>query len=358
LRICLPTLLARLKSNEPLAYCRLVETRGSTPQKAGAVMLVHPDGTQTGTLGGGCVEAEVKRRALSVIVTGNAIISQFDLDHDYGWDDGLICGGRMQIWIAPLGEQTDLEYFEGLQSFLEVGRGGTEVVAFSDRAALPQASSLLFDKAARHVGTLAAEPPTGDQIDQIGRGLRPVHDRPRAYSDQGLAYLPIVSRSRLLIVGGGHVGKAVAELAYQLDFEVWIYDDRKEYVSSDRFPDATQRLSGAIEQTLPGLPVDEDCYCLIVTRGHNHDQSALLHLVNRGAPYVGLIGSRRKIKLIFENLLDMGIEAESLSQVFAPIGIDIGSQTVAEIAVSVAAELVSHRNRHGEVPGRPNRVNP
>jgi xanthine dehydrogenase accessory factor len=107
---------------------------------------------------------------------------------------------------------------------------------------------------------------------------------------------------------------------------------------------------------LPSLEITPNTYCLIVTRGHNHDEEALLHLVNRGARYVGLIGSRRKIKMIFDDLLAEGISAESLSKVHAPLGIDIGSQTVPEIAVSICAELVAHRNLDGQVPGRAKRI--
>jgi xanthine dehydrogenase accessory factor len=105
---------------------------------------------------------------------------------------------------------------------------------------------------------------------------------------------------------------------------------------------------------LPDLEITSDTYCLIVTRGHSHDQEALFHLVNRGARYVGLIGSQRKIKMIFENLAAEGVSRESLDKVYAPLGIDIGSQTVPEIAVSICAELVAHRNL-GQVPGRKNR---
>jgi xanthine dehydrogenase accessory factor len=104
------------------------------------------------------------------------------------------------------------------------------------------------------------------------------------------------------------------------------------------------------------LVITPDTYCLIVTRGHNHDEEALFHLVDRGARYVGLIGSRRKIKMIFTDLLAEGISSEALARVYAPLGIDIGSQTVPEIAVSICAELVSHRNRDGVVPGRPDPV--
>ena len=132
-------------------------------------------------------------------------------------------------------------------------------------------------------------------------------------------------------------------------------DDRPEFVTEERFPRAERRIGGPVERVLPELEITSDTYCLIVTRGHNHDQEALFHLADRGARYVGLIGSRRKIKLIFENLSAEGIPSEALAKVYAPLGIDIGSQTVPEIAVSICAELVAHRNL-GRVPGRPKAV--
>ena len=167
----------------------------------------------------------------------------------------------------------------------------------------------------------------------------------------GIAFLPVLPRCRLLIVGGGHVGKAVAELAAELEFDIWVVDDRAEFTSPERFPRAERRISGPIERVLPDLEITPDTYCLIVTRGHNHDEEALLHLADRGARYVGLIGSRRKIKLIFDDLLAEGVSREALAKVHAPLGIDIGSQTVPEIAVSICAELVAHRNlRRGSRP--------
>ena len=145
-------------------------------------------------------------------------------------------------------------------------------------------------------------------------------------------------------MGGGHVGQAVAQLSAQLDFDVWVVDDRTEYVTEARFPTAERRIAGTIGDVLPGLEITPNTYCLIVTRGHNHDEEALYHLVDRGARYVGMIGSKRKIKLIFDDLAAEGIRADLLARVHAPVGLDIGSQTVMEIAVSIAAELVAHRN--------------
>src|SRR5438105_13796866 len=107
MRDLLSSLTAALEAGRDCVYCSLVETRGSTPQKAGAAMLVFADGSQAGTLGGGCVEAEVKRQALSALAAGAESIKSFQLDDDYGWDDGLICGGRMQVLIDPLTESRE-----------------------------------------------------------------------------------------------------------------------------------------------------------------------------------------------------------------------------------------------------------
>ncbi len=350
----LKELAATLAQGRPVAYCRLVETRGSTPQKAGAVMLVYPDGSQAGTLGGGCVEAEVKRRALIAFQRGVANLEVFQLDHDYGWDDGLICGGRMTVLIQPLGDRPELtDYYRQLAKIEPVG-GGTEVIVVDPEASgLPVATSLLFDAQQRPV---AATVDSSFDTQAIVRSLRSLSERPRSYIVDGLACLPILARCHLLLVGGGHISKAIAHWADDLEFDVWVVDDRPEFVTAERFPDARERWSGPLDDVLPGLPLTPDSYCLILTRGHAHDERALYHLIQRDVAYLGMIGSRRKIRMIFEDLIEEGIEADALARVYAPLGIDIGSQTVPEIAVSICAELVAHRNLGGNVPGRPRSI--
>jgi xanthine dehydrogenase accessory factor len=355
----LQQLLEAFRAGRPVVYCRLVETRGSTPQKAGAAMLVFPDGSQAGTLGGGCVEAEVKRRALAGLEQGRAEVAAFQLDNDYGWDDGLICGGRMQILIQPMpstgqtgGAQS---YFRRYFELLSQGSGCLEAIVFDGaKSGLPAPACYLFDRdrrlvaAALESAATATDVPAGiiDQLPDLGA-------RPRPMATQGVAYLPVLPRCRLLIVGGGHIGRAVGNMAPDLDFDVWVVDDRAEYVSQDRFPQAARLIQGEIGPTLRNLEITPDTYALIVTRGHNHDEEALFHLAERGARYVGLIGSRRKIKLIFDDLEAQGVSSQALSKVYAPLGIDIGSQTVPEIAISILAELIAHRNLAGAVPGRP-----
>jgi xanthine dehydrogenase accessory factor len=322
-------------------------------------MLVFPDGSQAGTLGGGCVEAEVKRRALGLLAEGRAEICKFQLDSDYGWDDGLICGGRMQVLVQPVVSPEIVRYYQRLVELVQDGQGITEAVVFDAEASgLAAPASWLFNSTGGVCGSAGASPSQAlsSQLPAVViDALKPIAARPRPYVAKGIAYLPVLPRCRLVIVGGGHVGKAVADLAADLEFDVWIVDDRAEFVSSERFPRAQRRIAGPIDRVLPDLEITANTYCLIVTRGHNHDQEALFHLANRGARYVGLIGSRRKIKLIFDNLQAAGVAPELLAQVHAPLGIDIGSQTVPEIAVSICAELVAHRNL-GQVPGRPPRV--
>lgn len=344
----LQELLHVLRSGRPVAYAALVETRGSTPQKAGAAMLVFPDGSQTGTLGGGCVEAEVKRRALRIIDEGAVEILTFQLDSDYGWDDGLICGGRMKMLVDPLRPGDDFTYFDRLEEVLSAGKGCTEAVVLDgekcggragDRFLLDESGHVL---AARAAGAV----PAG-----LADHLRPMIKRPRPYVESGVAYLPHLERCRLVIVGAGHVGQKVAELAAAVDFDVWVVDDREQYCNPERFPAARRLIIGEIDAALCGLEIDANTYCIIVTRGHHHDEEALYHLAESSARYVGLIGSKRKIKLIFEDLLREGISAEALARVYAPLGIDIGSQSVPEIAVSIVAELIAHRNLGG-IPER------
>lgn len=348
MRELLAQLIATLEAGLGCAYCQVVTTRGSTPQKAGAAMLVFADGAQAGTLGGGCVEAEVKRQVLGDFHgTGGPTVSHFLLDDDYGWDDGLICGGRMSILTHPLrpgaaGAADALAYFRTLLSLVEAGDGFTEAVLIGEPWRQSIGDRCLFTAGGDRAACLAAQTswePLAEHLDVLA-----VRPRPSVRGD--VAYLPTLPRITLLLVGGGHVSQAVARLAAEVDFAVWVLDDRERYAGRDRFPTAERLLVGDIGRTLRDLAprLGRHTYALILTRGHNHDEEALYHLAGTECGYVGMIGSKRKVRLIFDDLIAKGISAEALARVHAPVGIDIGSQTVPEIAVSIVAEVIACRN--------------
>ncbi|MBY0587955.1 XdhC family protein [bacterium] len=342
MRELLDTLCQRVASGREVIHCEVVETRGSTPQKPGSVMLVFADGSQAGTLGGGCTEAEVRRQALLLFGTTSPKLFTFTLDDNYGWDDGLICGGRMTFLAQPVQEGPVLSYFRTLSELVTSGAGGTEVIVIDDaKAGMPGGSRILFDANRRLLTSIG----TKEISSSIEGEVAEVSSRPRPHTAMGLSYVPILPRCRLLIVGAGHVGQAVAELASRVDFDVWVLDDRGMYASQERFPMASRIWVDDIGQALRSFMPDGNTYVLIMTRGHSKDEEALLHLAGKPARYIGLIGSRRKIKLIFEDLEKEGISPQSLDRVYAPLGFDIGSQTVPEIALSIVSFLVGHRNR-------------
>jgi xanthine dehydrogenase accessory factor len=249
----------------------------------------------------------------------------------------------MQVLVDPLAPPVP-EYFSQVDRLLASGQGFTETIVFDGpKSGLAAPACCLFDREGHLLATRFHESDAATAA-MLVQGLIHLEERPRPYARAGISYLPVLPRCRLVVVGGGHVGQAIGKLAPDLDFDVAVVDDRAEYVTRERFPLARQLLHGPIDEVLRNLSIDADTYCVIVTRGHNHDEEALYHLANRGAAYVGMIGSRRKIKLIFDDLEAEGISREALARVHAPIGLEIGSQTVPEIAVSILAELVAYRN--------------
>jgi len=289
------SIVERVDAGQACALCTVVNSRGSTPQTAGAIMLLDPAGRTDGTLGGGCVEAEVRRRALELLNRGESGLLSFTLNHDYGWDDGLICGGKMDVAVMTL--------------------SAADAVAGFRAAA---------ERLARQT---ACEVPL-----RVGDGGRMVE-----YD------LRVEPTPTLLIAGAGHVGAALARLASTLDFRVVVIDDRADLLDRARLPEPIEGLAGDIANTLRGWPIDANTHVVIVTRGHQHDEQALHAVIDSPAKYMGMIGSRRKIKLIFDDLIGLGVDPAKLARVHAPIGLDISSVTVPEIALSIAGQLVQTR---------------
>ncbi len=260
--------------------------------------------------------------------------------------------------VDPVNPVEDHSYFERLRELVQAGEGCTEAIVFDAEAAYVSGETgkagdrYLLDRTGNMLAMRAGEDPPR----ALTVNLKPLANRPRPYVKQGISYLPRLQRCRLVIVGAGHVGQKVADLAADADFDVWVIDDRESYCNSERFPKAKRLIVNPIDVALKNLEVDSDTFCIIVTRGHNHDEEALFHLAESPGRYVGMIGSRRKIKLIFEDLLAEGISREALLRVHAPLGFDIGSQTVPEIAISIVAELIACRNM-GDQPVTLQRAN-
>ena len=293
----LRALLAEADAGRPAALCVVLRTRGSTPQRPGATMLVRADSGTLGTLGGGGIEAEVGRRAFDLLGAGASVSLEFELDHDHGGEDTLICGGGMMIGVNVVAPASDLTPYR-------------RAVAGAERR-----EPAWFPLTVVHEGS------------------------PLTYRIH-LEVTPV-----LLIAGAGHVGHAVAKLAVELGFHVIVVDDRSDVASVERFPAPIERRIGDIPSLLREYPVNANTFVVIVTRGHEHDRQALEAVIGRPARYVGMMGSQRKARAVLDGLRAVGVPAEQIDQVHSPIGVPIGSVTVPEIAVSIMAEVVQHRRR-------------
>lgn len=331
------------------AFCTVVETTGSTPQKPGAKLLVLPDFTSMGTLGGGCVEAEARKRAAGAMQSGTRELLTFRLNDDYGWDDGLICGGTMRVFVDLTDRDEDAAIYRQIEECH--GQGSPVTLSTVIEARDPDdrrtvGSKLLVCADGRRWGSLGSDA-ADDQA--LGVAIDAIEDRDActwtALDGGVIVYTePLLPQIDLLIAGAGHVGAAVCRFAALCDFRVTVIDDRPEYANRTNLPDAHAIVVADIAQSLRERVLGPQSYVVIVTRGHRNDEECLDAILGSDAGYKGLIGSRRKLKLIFDDLRALGAREDRLTEVHAPIGIDIGSKTVPEIAISIVAELIQTRN--------------
>lgn len=236
------------------ALATIVESKGSSPQKQGAKMLVREDGTILGTLGGGCLEAEVVQHAKMAMQDGTPRTVPFELTEKEG---GLVCGGAVRVYIEP-----------------------------------------------------------------------------------------VIPDPRLVVLGAGHVGRALSTLAKFTGFQVTVVDDRPEYANRDTVPDTHDIVVHDFETAFSKVSVDRSACIVIATRGHNHDLDAVKAALKTDAGYIGLLGSRRKKGLLTNALRTAGFSPEDIQRVIIPVGLPIGSTTPEEIAVSIMAQIIQERRRH------------
>lgn len=236
------------------ALATIVTTRGSTPREQGSKMLIKKDGTIIGSVGGGCNEAEVWQEAQKVMEEGKPKVLHFDLTGREAEEQGMICGGTMDIYLEP-----------------------------------------------------------------------------------------ILSQPTVCIFGGGHISVPISQIAKMAGFDVVVWDDRPGYANKERFPVADTVIASEFPQVVPQLSVTKATYIVIVTRGHAHDEEVLEWAIKTPAKYIGMIGSKKKVKTLYAHLIERGIKTEALARVNAPIGLSIGAQTPEEIAVSIMAEIIKVR---------------
>ena len=338
------------------AVCTVVRTVGSTPQVVGAKLLVDDLGRLTGTLGGGCVEGDAFVEAKHVIETGDAALRQYELTEDLAWDTGLVCGGTMWIAIEPGEIALRLGERDLLGDVLAASSGGRPVAIATllrkRGRELEPSGKLFVEMDGRSHGSVGER--DADARSAALEALRQGTARTITLDDDHeLLIEPVLSKPRLVVAGGGHVGLALATMAALLEYEVTVIDDRPEFAARERFGHGIDVIRMDMAEALRTMPMGWNTFVVIASRGHKLDAQCLREAVKRDARYVGLLGSKRKTVLIAKMLREEGVAEERIRAVHAPIGLDLGGRTPSEIALSVLAEM--SMERHGGT-GRPLRL--
>ena len=337
-----------LEKGDPVVVATVVRTKGSTPQKPGAKLLVRRDSSGVGTLGGGCVEGDIWFAAKELMKRGGPSEHRdYELNEDLAAEDGLVCGGTMFFLIDPVYRPGD--YLDVAREIDGAYRGeGAVAVASLVRPAggQPEAvgAKLLVRENGATAGTLGSE-----ELDRAAArkalDLMVLGRNEYVVADDGAEYFveAYTTPPQMVLCGGGHVSKAIAPLAKSVGFRVFVTDDREEFANADRFPEADAVVVAKPEDALPRLPINPNTFVIIATRGHRFDNVALEAAARTPAKYVGLLGSRRKTILIYEDLFRAGVPAERVREIRSPVGLDIRARTPEEIAVSIIAEALMFR---------------
>ncbi len=332
-----------LSKEQAFVLATIVHQKGSAPRGAGVRMVITSEQKIVGTIGGGVLEAMVMKAASEMTAETPARFLTFDLsNHDAAKMD-MICGGMVKVfldYIQP--DEENRRIFNTWRDSLSQCRNAVLLTLITgDGARIDHVEHLLW----KGDDSIPDRLKLSDVVDEWFASLKTaVHVQILALEGRTLIADPGQNAPRLFILGAGHVARPTAHFAAAVDFDVVVLDDRPEFASTERFPDATavKTISG-FDDAFENLTVDDDAFIVIVTRGHLHDRTVLAQALRTPAAYIGMIGSRRKRDAIFESLLHDGFTSDDIARVHSPIGLSIGANTPEEIAVSIVAELIAVR---------------
>ena len=318
----LNTMLSRLDAGEPAVLCSILADSGSSPRGAGAKMAVLKDGTTCGTIGGGAVELLAAKRALDALERGTSSLCAFDLSPNQVNDIGMICGGAVTVYFQYFDPQ-DKPAADTLRKWLDALENEKDAWLY-----------LALDDSRVQEFEIFSAPPA-DKAGLFGAKAKFSGSSPMYYTE------PVSRPGRVWIFGGGHVGAALVPVLSALDFRVCVFDNRPDFAVQERFPEAKAVACGDYSNL--GISLTKNDFAVIMTPGHQADYEVLTQVLRTDAAYVGCIGSKKKTARTVERLRDDGFTDADIARLHAPIGLDILAETPAEIAVSIAAELIRCR---------------
>jgi xanthine dehydrogenase accessory factor len=333
------TLKKCMLDGEDVVMVTVLASSGSTPRGAGARMLVGKDGRLIGTIGGGMVEYECQNLAKQIIEEKKSGMKSFLLKPNQVEDLGMICGGDVVVYLQYISHENS-EILNIVELILDILKRDEDSWIILDITEKVVWSMGLYS---RNLGIKGLEIDEQKVRPFLGTGATQFEVDGRQYYSE-----PLVQSGKVIIFGGGHVTQELVPILTHIGFRCVVYDDRPEFSSRDIFPMAYDLITADFNKISDHVEIGKNDYVVIMTRGHNFDFIVQKQVLRKDAYYVGVIGSRKKIAAINAKLLDEGIPQHIIDKVYTPIGLSIKAETPAEIAISIAGELIMVRATKAE----------
>lgn len=315
-----------LAAHGRIALATVVDTWGSAPVPIGSQMVIAPNDVFAGSVSGGCVEADVVAEATDVLADGRARAMNFGVADETAWAAGLPCGGRMRVLVQRLTREDD--------------GGDIEVIADARWRRLPLVVTTRLADGRRRMyrdqGEVPVSEPAADFVAQaFGDGASRLVE-----TERGEVFVhALMPRPRVVIVGATHIAQALSALARIAGYEATVVDPRSAFAAQDRFP-GTPVVAEWPQDALASNAPDRATAIVVVAHIAHIDDQALVAALRSHARYVGALGSKRNHAKRTARLAAAGFSSEDIARIRAPIGLDIGARTAAEIAVSIMAEII------------------
>lgn len=330
MKALLDSIIAALESRLPVVLVSVIASSGSTPRGAGAMMAVFTDGTATGTIGGGAVEYEACGQASLMFATKQSRLASYTLAKNDVADLGMICGGDVTMFYEYLEADNDrtLSLFKHMRSAFDRNEN-TWLIRLFENGLPPETA--LYDSG----GLRFADHIREDEVMPLLGNAPELTDGDRQYYTELL-----VRAGRVFVFGGGHVAQELVPVLARVGFSVTVYEDRENFAKAELFPDAADIILHDFAKISERITVAGTDYVVIMTRGHQMDYEVLEQMLRTPACYVGCIGSAKKLTATKQRLTEAGVADSAFDKLYSPIGLKIKAETPAEIAVSVAAEMI------------------
>ncbi len=330
-------LIEALRNEKEAVLTTILRKRGSAPRGAGTMMLVHKDGKIEGTIGGGPVEKEIIDISKELIEKKSSKLMSVNFT-----GESVICGGNVLISLEYF-SQDSLNFFETLFKNFKNGKKQVlvknlknfenflfEIPNFQNNLT-SNAKKIENDELIEHIKNIFSKKPKEKFFIETLNG--------EEYFFQIIEAIPEIH-----IFGAGHIAVPLYKIAKLCQFKVFIYDDREEFAKKERFPEADKVVLTKMEEVEKHIDFHPSCYFVLVTREHKHDEIVLKQLLGKPYAYIGMIGSKRRVKSVKDRIINQGYPKDEVEKIYSPIGLDIGAETPAEIAVSIIAEIIKVKN--------------